>query len=132
MVMTQGKNNMEWEGRKCWEQVVILYKMVKAFETDIEDLLGFSVKEVSGGTWSKVEVYHRKHWLLERTKTKLCMPGTSSPSWSTRGEEAGKRLGRTIYGPCTYFSRQQRAKEWVWARKDLIIIWNQLYMSILA
>jgi len=30
--------------------VVIFYKMVKAFETDIEDLLGFSVKEASGGT----------------------------------------------------------------------------------
>lgn len=30
--------------------MVILYEMVKVFETDIEDLLGFNVKEVGGGT----------------------------------------------------------------------------------
>ena len=39
--------------------MVILYKMVKAFEMDLEELLGFNVKEISAGT-SSGEGYTQK------------------------------------------------------------------------
>lgn len=36
--------------------MVILYNMVKAFDIDLKELLGFSAKELSGGTSRKVAV----------------------------------------------------------------------------
>lgn len=44
------------EGRKCWEGMVILYEMVKVFEIDFVEWLGFYLKEISGGILGRVGV----------------------------------------------------------------------------
>lgn len=72
-----------------------MYKMVRAFEMDPEELLGFNVKEISAGTSSGEGYTHRKHCVVGKDKGE----GECARKLRSILEHSGRRSQKDWGGP---------------------------------